>query len=762
VKVDLAGGGEYTGTVGITFSNDLTFKDMSGNPSTDSFTTPDLYTVDRQKPRLLSIERYNGAPALTNQSTVQFRVVFSEPVLAVAANFPLNNSGSISGALVADAQAVNDSYIVTVSGINGFGGVGLSSQLYDPAVAAAVLPPRDLVGNTIPFSPSPLDLDVHEEYIIDSIAPSVINTFPPAAADPVAATTSVLVYSDEPMGLGSPSSFARFTVVETGTSTAVLGSWQYHSSHMSAVEFQPTSELLGNTTYRVTVPATATDAAGNELGAPFTLEFTTSVMDVSAPAITAFAASPPVNNGTVDVSMSVEDDTGVVRWYIAVDNATSPSVAMMGLGSSSQPTTFTYGGDDGPHTVYAWVMDAAQRISPAAHMVVERDTTQPSVVSIVPLGTNPTVTSDGVFRVTFSEPVTGVTMAQMELQLSHSATGTVGTVTPASGLHTEFNVTVSSMSGPGSVALLVGGTGGIVDEAGNVLAAGAASDPPFAVYPEGEFFPVVYDLSQETYSAEKLWDNMYGSLDDNNFGTKNYNTMSVWRANVTYFAFVDGDAYARIVRIPDNGSSVTTALVDDYKFLRDGHHSVSIGMDRDGYIHVSGDMHNYPIANTMHLPAEYRSGKCMYWRSDAPYSIDSFTWLGGGEDGAMPWGTSFSYVSFTNDRHGRLFYYARTRFSDNGNAHAFSVSRYDEGTRVWTAIAQSGVSRENAITLFGNVEAGTSTYTRIHGWVSFDRDACVCQRCRRLGNIAVQPASSLCVTQPVRVLGRRRRHVVPC
>jgi FG-GAP-like repeat len=108
----------------------------------------------------------------------------------------------------------------------------------------------------------------------------------------------------------------------------------------------------------------------------------------------------------------------------------------------------------------------------------------PSVASInrtTPVG--PVTNASSVtYTVTFSEPVTGVDPADFQLALGPSVTGTITQVTPSSGA--VYSVTVSGISGNGTLGLNLVDNGSIHDLAGNPLtqqnaqAAFQAQHPP--------------------------------------------------------------------------------------------------------------------------------------------------------------------------------------------------------------------------------------------------------------------------------------------
>ena len=63
-----------------------------------------------------------------------------------------------------------------------------------------------------------------------------------------------------------------------------------------------------------------------------------------------------------------------------------------------------------------------------------------------------------------------------------------------------------------------------------------------------------------------------------------------------YFAFVDSNLRTRILRKSAGGQVSDTVIFPQTS--TDGHNGPSVGVDRDGYIHVVGDMHQIVPALT--------------------------------------------------------------------------------------------------------------------------------------------------------------------
>lgn len=139
----------------------------------------------------------------------------------------------------------------------------------------------------------------------------------------------------------------------------------------------------------------------------------------------------------------------------------------------------------------------------------------------------------------------------------------------------------------------------------------------------------------------------------------------VWTYNgSTYFVWMDEDWRPWVTKIT-GASSETVPLDSDnsdpYTALgSDGHHKFSMAIDQDGYIHITGDMHNYP-GHDDHMPERYQGNIIMYWVSNQPESIaDGFDYVGDDGSRAMN-GHTFTYGAFYADNNGKLYYRTRCR-----------------------------------------------------------------------------------------------------
>lgn len=239
---------------------------------------------------------------------------------------------------------------------------------------------------------------------------------------------------------------------------------------------------------------------------------------------------------------------------------------------------------------------------------------------------------------------------------------------------------------------------------------------PIAFLPFIAIAQVPYDINNESYTTTTVWETQ-GLTSMNSWGTQ----VTYYEGN-TYIVYIVGPSSAprvKVVKVTSAGTATEVYLEPaDYHILHDGHHGFAIGVDEDGYLHITGDMHNYPHANIGHLPSRYQSGTVMYWKSDHPEDITSFTWLGD-SPGMRPAGFGHSYASFFNDHRGRLYYSSRSWSTMSwipGKKNCASLSRYNADSGTWTDMGEPlPNSAFNLPTIFleDNAEAGTSSYARV-------------------------------------------------
>ncbi len=100
----------------------------------------------------------------------------------------------------------------------------------------------------------------------DRTPPTVVSTIPANFATQAGLSSPIVVTFSEPMAMSS------FTTAALTFSPGVTGTLSYSGN---TATFTPTTALVANTTYTVTVTTVVEDRTGNNLAAPYTWSFTT-------------------------------------------------------------------------------------------------------------------------------------------------------------------------------------------------------------------------------------------------------------------------------------------------------------------------------------------------------------------------------------------------------------------------------------------------------------------------------------------------------
>lgn len=211
------------------------------------------------------------------------------------------------------------------------------------------------------------------------------------------------------------------------------------------------------------------------------------------------------------------------------------------------------------------------------------------------------------------------------------------------------------------------------------------------------------------------------------FTENQYNTIDSHNGDV-YFVMLD-DARRPFVGKIKNGVTTIQALektFPSYKPVDDGHQEYSIGIDKDGYIHVTGDMHNYPQAFSSHIPASYSASEILYWKSSSPGDISDFNFIGTNMAETIP-GSAFSYGRFVTDRNGVLYYLSRTlardKYWQNGG-RGLGLYVYNEISQSWTARGVNAPISDATFPVIAWEESGQNggSYQQFKANIQFDKN----------------------------------------
>ncbi len=261
-------------------------------------------------------------------------------------------------------------------------------------------------------------------------------------------------------------------------------------------------------------------------GLMFTKQFTIAITNVNAvPTLSAIEGTTLVYSGSGSVvvtsSISVDDlktpnlvsaNVSIAGGYQpASDSLTFTNTATISGAWNSSTGTLTLSGTDtlanyqtalrsiqfqntGTNTAartISFVVNDGFSNSNTVSRVVD---SAPTIVSFVPTDANPGTGNTARFAITFSESVVGITAANFTLAKS----GVTGGVISLSGSGATYNLTVSGLSGSGTIGVYLPGVSSIVDSSSLPVTTGAASGLLTLLQPGG---PVSYKGSTLTIAG---------------------------------------------------------------------------------------------------------------------------------------------------------------------------------------------------------------------------------------------------------------------
>ncbi len=178
-----------------------------------------------------------------------------------------------------------------------------------------------------------------------------------------------------------------------------------------------------------------------------------------------------------------------------------------------------------------------------------------------------------------------------------------------------------------------------------------------------------------------------------------YSTLVTFNGNIYVFS-MDTIRRPYINKIDETNSSIIeTALLDTsetdiYRVFDNLHNRFSLGIDQHGYIHIIGDMHHGNLGsnrdNSIDNPLPERFvgsfGDQMYWISDRPEDISSFSFVGFDTLRHIPC-NGLSYYHIETDNNGRLYMAGRQSVRDPKihvpGTMGLSLWRYSISEKSW-------------------------------------------------------------------------------
>ena len=456
---DLAG---LDGTVGLDLASGQDITDLASNAlPTGEPATDETYILDNTAPTLTAFARNTPAVQLTNADTLVFDITFDEAVTNVTADdFDITGT-SATGVLAGSGSA----YTLTVSGgdLAGLDGtVGLN--------LAGGQDISDSVGNPLPASEPATD----ETYILDNTAP-MLTAF--ARNNPAAQLTNAdtLVFDitfDENV---TNVTADDFTITGTTATGVLAGSGAAYTLTVSGGDL---AGLDGTVGLNLAGGQDISDSVGNPLPASEPATDETYLLDNAAPTpVITSSETSPSNADPVPITITFDEVVaGFSEGDIVVANGMVDAGSLMTTDGGMTYTVTVTPTADGSVTLDV-PANVAQDLAgndnnPANQFSITSDTTAPSTGAIErknPTDEN-TNADELTFRVTFSEPVTGVSADDF---IVDGSTATVTEVTEESPGVYCVKISGGDLADlNGTVDLDIAPTPTITDAAGNPLPTG--------------------------------------------------------------------------------------------------------------------------------------------------------------------------------------------------------------------------------------------------------------------------------------------------
>ncbi|NVN89239.1 MAG: hypothetical protein HXX11_01435 [Desulfuromonadales bacterium] len=469
VSVDGGSGSVRTVTISsITGNGTLKFSiaagtavDLLGNLAPASGVSATI-TVDNTAPTV-SI----GPPSITGTKTgpVSFVVTYADANFnsstLVPANITLNKTGTASGSVAVTGTGTTRT--VTISSITGEGTLGISL----PAGTGS-----DLAGNSAPAAgPS-------ATFTCDSILPVISVGAPSLSSTKSGPVTYTVTYTDTNFS-ASTLTAANVTLSKTGTATGTVSV----DSGSGATRTVTINSISGTGTLAISIAAgTARDVAGNL--APLSGSSTSFIVDNTNPAIGI--GSPSVaytGSGSVTYTVSYTDTNFISSSLSLADitlNTTGTATGTVSVGSGTGASrTVTISAISGEGSLGISIgagtgVDITGNTAPAsaASTVVTVDNTSPTISIGSPSATT-TRTGPVSYVISYGDAnfsTSSLAPAQVTLISTGTATGTIA----VTGTGTTRTVTISAISGDGTLGISIA-SGTASDLAGNTAPAAGPS-----------------------------------------------------------------------------------------------------------------------------------------------------------------------------------------------------------------------------------------------------------------------------------------------
>ncbi len=452
-------------------SNSYGIKLGSVGVENGNFSNGEVYSIDKSSPTVSSISRLSPNPS--NVATVDFQVIFSEPVTGVdAADLSISSS---NGASLNSINGSGSIYIIILS--TGQANDLLRLDIIDNDSVT------DFAGNQLGGTATGNgNYAAGETYTIDRVAPMATSIIR-AGVNPSNTTTVdfIVTFSEFVSGVDS----TDFSISAANISSAFI----INITNSSPFYIVTVNTGAGTGSIRLDLidNDSILDNIGNPLGTAGVgngnfINGEIYNIEKSAPLVNSIvrAGVNPSNSAIVDWIVTFSDsvsDVDASDFSLSTDGVSNASISNVnGSGNTYIISINTRAGDG---TLRLDLIDNDSILNASGNPLgglgtgngnfINADTytidkTIPVVTSIIRASTNPSAATSVDFIVTFSEPVAGVDVSDFHLTSSEISNAFISSITNANPFYV---VTVNTGTGSGTIRLDLSDDDTIVDSAGN-------------------------------------------------------------------------------------------------------------------------------------------------------------------------------------------------------------------------------------------------------------------------------------------------------
>lgn len=183
----------------------------------------------------------------------------------------------------------------------------------------------------------------------------------------------------------------------------------------------------------------------------------------------------------------------------------------------------------------------------------------------------------------------------------------------------------------------------------------------------------------------------------------------------TYISYVEkyGNRYRTVIKSIDKTNRIKSWVLEENNLNDPYHAQPSIGVDRDGYIHATYNMHSSPWQYSKSiLPQNIEQWQFLGQNLDGPSDKLASTRILGKGTAAIP-GNRITYQYMANDRNGQLYACFREAthntkdVSYSDETWSLGLVKYSEKTKTWERL---GISESPLATQAGQIALGCRIY----------------------------------------------------